>query len=106
MVDIRPRSFISSLKLGLSVFFHQRFGSKRLIHIFSSFGLCASYNDTMMYEAAAVFHRQPYNVLPPESETFILYVTNNADINVHTIDDHNTLHIMGIIQIIHRKVQF
>lgn len=34
MAAIRPRSFISSLQLGLSVFFHRRFGSKRLIQIF------------------------------------------------------------------------
>lgn len=31
------------------------------------------------------------------------YVADNADINVHTIDGHNTLHIMGIIQIITPK---
>ena len=54
MAAIHPRSFISRLQLGLSVFSHRWFGSKRLIQIFSSFGLCASYNDTMMYESAAV----------------------------------------------------
>jgi len=102
MAAIRPRSFISSLQLGLSVFFHRRFGSKRLIQIFSSFGLCASYSNTMMYEAAAVFHSQPH-ILPPESGTFVQYVADNADINVHTIDGHNTLHIIGIIQIITPK---
>ena len=60
MSVVRPRSFKSKLQLGLSVFFHRRFGSKLLIQIFSSFGLCASYNDTLMYEAAAVLHHPPF----------------------------------------------
>lgn len=102
MAAIRPRSFISGLQLGLSVFFHRRFGSKRLIQIFSSFGLCATYNVTIMYEAAAVFKRQPH-ILPPENGAFVQYVADNADLNVYTIDGHNTLHIMGIIQIITPK---
>ncbi|CAH0556725.1 unnamed protein product [Brassicogethes aeneus] len=102
MTAVRPRSFKSKLQLGLAVFFHRRFGSKRLIQIFSSFGLCASYNDTIMYEAAAVFHRPPH-VLPPETGTLIQYVADNADINVNTLDGNNTLHIMGIIQIVTPK---
>lgn len=85
MTALRPRSFKSRLQLGLSIFFHPRFGSKRLIQIFSSFGLCASYNETMMYEAATVLHRPPH-ILPPETGTFIQYVADNADINVHTLD--------------------
>lgn len=102
MTAIRPRSFKSKLQLGLSVFFHRRFGSKRLIQILSSFGLCASYNDTLMYESAAVFHPLPH-VLPPESGTLIQYVADNADINVNTLDGNNSLHIMGIIQIVTPK---
>lgn len=55
-----------------------------------------------MYESAAVFHRLPH-VLPPESGTLIQYVADNADINVNTLDGTNTLHIMGIIQIVTPK---
>lgn len=55
-----------------------------------------------MYEAATVFHRPPH-VLPPESGTLIQYVADNADINVNTLDGNNTLHIMGIIQIVTPK---
>lgn len=59
----------------------------------------------MMYEAAAVFHRPPL-ILPPESGTFIQYVADNVDINVNTLDGNNTLHIMGLIQIVtYLKVQ-
>lgn len=71
MSSVRPRSFESKLQLGLVVFFHRRFRSKRLI-LYKYFHLLvfASYNDTVVYEAAAVFHRPPY-VLPPESGTLI-----------------------------------
>lgn len=102
MTAVRPRSFQSKLQLGLSVFFHRRFGSKRLIQIFSSFGLCASYSETMNYEAAAVFSRPPH-ILSPETGTFVQYVADNADVNVNTLDGNNTLHIMGIIQIVTPK---
>ena len=81
MSVVRPRSFKSKLQLGLSVFFHRRFGSKLLIQIFSSFGLCASYNDALMYEAAAVLHHPPF-ILPPQTGTFIQYIADNADINL------------------------
>jgi hypothetical protein len=50
--------------------------------------LCASYHDTVMYEAAAVFHRPPH-VLPPETCTFVQYVADNADINVNKLDGNN-----------------
>lgn len=59
----------------------------------------------MLYEAAAVFH-QPPHILPPETGTCIQYVADNADINVHTLDGHNTLHVMGIIQIVTPKNSF
>lgn len=55
-----------------------------------------------MYEAAAVLHRPPH-ILPPRTGKFIQYVPDNADINLHTLDGHNTLHIMGIIKIITPK---
>ncbi|CAF4761720.1 unnamed protein product [Pieris macdunnoughi] len=53
-------------------------------------------------QLAAVLHRLPH-ILPPKTGTFIQYVADNADINVHTLDGHNTLHIMGIIKIITTK---
>lgn len=102
MSAIRPTSFFSRLQLGLAIFFHRRFGSRRLIDILSSFGLCASYYQVSAYEAAVVHHPQPH-ILPPESGTFIQFAADNADVNVYTIDGHNTLHIMGMIKIVTPK---
>lgn len=61
--------------------------------------MCASYNDTILYEVAAVFHH-PTHILPPETDPLNQYVADNADINENTLDGHNTLHIMEITQIV------
>lgn len=98
----RPRSFFSRLLLGLSVFFHRRFGSKRISDILSSLGFSNTYHEAMLYEAAIVKHPQP-NILLPETGAFIQYSADNADINVYTVDGHNTVHIMGVIQIVTPK---
>ena len=46
MAAARSRLFKSRLQLGLSIFFHRRFGSKRILDILSSLGVTASYNET------------------------------------------------------------
>lgn len=98
----RPRSFLSSVLLGLSIFFHRRFGSKCILDILSSLGFSNSYNDALLYEAAAISHPQS-NILSPGSGSFVQYSADNADININTIDGHNTMHIMGVIQIVTPK---
>jgi hypothetical protein len=40
---VRPRSFLSSLQLGLSVTLHRKFG--RVIDLCHALGFCASYNE-------------------------------------------------------------
>ena len=99
---MRPRSFSSQLLIGLSVFLHCRYGSKRLIDVLANFGFSASYKETVLYEVSTVYHSPP-SILPPESGTLIQYAADNADINVSTLDGHNTLHVMGVIKIITPK---
>jgi len=102
MSAMRPRSFSSQLLIGLSVFLHRRYGSKRLIDVLANFGFCVPYKETVLYEVSAVYH-PPLTILPPESGTLIQYAADNADINVSTLDGHNTLHVMGVIKIITPK---
>ena len=94
MTATRERSFSSQLLLSLSVFFHRRYGSKRLLDILSSLGFAASYSNTVQYEVSAVYHPQP-RILSSESGALVQYVGDNADINVQTLDGNNTLHVMG-----------
>jgi len=39
MSAVRPRSFVSPLQLGLSVYLHRQFGSKRLLEVLACLGL-------------------------------------------------------------------
>lgn len=64
----------------------------------SSFGFCATYNDAVTYEVSTVYHPQPRILSQPD--VILQYAADNADINVSTIDGHNTVHIMGVIKII------
>ncbi|CAG9782212.1 unnamed protein product [Diatraea saccharalis] len=102
MSSIRERSFSSQLLLGLSVFLHRRYGSKKLLDVLSNLGFAASYSNTLQYEVSAVYHPQP-RILSSESGAFVQYVGDNADINVSTLDGNNTLHVMGMIKIVTPK---
>ncbi|KAF0716418.1 SWIM-type domain-containing protein [Aphis craccivora] len=98
----RPRTFLSRLLLGISVFLHRRYGSKRLLDMLSNLGFSNKYNEVLLYESAAVNHPKP-KILSPAAGAFIQYSADNADININTIDGHNTVHIMGVIQIVTPK---
>ncbi|XP_071642214.1 uncharacterized protein [Temnothorax longispinosus] len=87
----RPRSFLSSIQIGVGVFLHRKFGSKLLIDTLSNLGLCASYNNVTLFEASAVVNSE---VLIKE-HAFSQYVFDNADHNVCTLDGLNTFHSMG-----------
>lgn len=92
----KPRSFISCVQLGLSIYLHRKFGSKLLVDVISRYGYCASYSDAVLYESSAVMQPPP----PATSETgaFSQYVFDNSDVDVHTHDGHNTFHCVGGIE--------
>lgn len=91
---VRPRSFLSPLKLGISVYANKKFGSRHIVDIFNSLGIGVSYNEVTRYLKSSTKHLQPII-----SETgFIQYVFDNADINVCTLDGLNTFHSLGGIK--------
>ncbi|GFX15283.1 uncharacterized protein TNCV_3302131 [Trichonephila clavipes] len=81
---VRPRSFLSPLHITLTVMFHRKFGSKKVINICHSLGFCASYKQATLYEASATF------ATPPEIKTgsFAQFVHDNADFNINTMKFH------------------
>lgn len=93
---VRPRSFLSSLQIGLAVSLHRKFGTKKIIDICNDLGFCASYNEARLYEISASF-QSAFELLPG---TAIQYVVDNSDFNVDTIDGKNTFHNLGRIAII------
>ncbi|GFY49085.1 uncharacterized protein TNIN_462621 [Trichonephila inaurata madagascariensis] len=62
----------------------------------------ASYGKTVQYEISIAYHPQP-RILSSESGARLRYVGDNADINIHTLDGNNTLHVMGMIKIVTPK---
>jgi len=99
MIAIRPRSpFHLNCCLVCQYFFIENM-DLNVLDILSTLGFAVTYKETLMYEVVIVYHPQPH-ILSPESGALILYIADNADINVYTIDSYNTAHIMGIIKII------
>ncbi|GFU61962.1 hypothetical protein TNCV_4022471 [Trichonephila clavipes] len=60
----------------------------------SRLGFAASYGKTVQYEISTAYHPQ-LRILSSESGTLVRYVGDNADINVYTLDDNNTLMLWG-----------
>lgn len=99
MCAARPRSYFSSLQVALSVMLHRKFGSRRIIDIFSNLGLCSSYDEALLCQDSFLLHGQP-NI---KEGVFSQWVFDNADHNVNTIDGKKTFHSMGGIQIVTPK---
>ncbi|GFX15136.1 uncharacterized protein TNCV_2480501 [Trichonephila clavipes] len=102
MAALRERSFSSQILFNPSVFLHRRYGYKRLIDVLYSLRFAASYGNTIQYEISAAYHPQP-RILSLESDVLVQYVGDNANINVHTLDGINTLHVMEMIKIVTPK---
>lgn len=93
---VRPRSFLSCIQTGLSCFLLKRFGSKDLLNLLSSLGLCASYNEANVFESSCLLNPERENICT--SGCFGQYVFDNVDHNVITIDGKGTLHAMAGIE--------
>lgn len=92
MTAVRPRSFSSSILLGLSCMMHTKFSAKGLIDCLYNIGLCASYSETIRFETSIVNDPDNFNFI---SDTYLQFVYDNADHNTATIDGKNTFHCMG-----------
>ncbi|GFY60002.1 hypothetical protein TNIN_383451 [Trichonephila inaurata madagascariensis] len=68
----------------------------------TSYPAPTSYGKTVQYEISIAYHPQP-RILSSESRALVRYVGDNADINVHTLDGNNTLHVMGMNRIVTPK---
>lgn len=92
MSSVRPRSFNSSILLGLSCMMHTRFAARGLIDCLYSIGLCASYSETVRFESSVVNDPEKIDII---SDTYLQFSYDNADHNTSTIDGKNTFHCMG-----------
>ena len=95
----RPRSLLCPIQVGLGVQMHSMFGSRMLIDLLHKLGYSVSYTEILQFQASAAFHQ---NIsLPPIPEDSVLhFAADNVDVDIRTLDGHNTFHGMGIIGII------
>ena len=62
---IRPRSFLSQLRIGVGVFLYKKFGCRLLVDVLSSLGVSASYKEIRHYETSAI--KQPDRAFLPSA---------------------------------------
>ena len=91
---VRPRTFVSPILLGVAVYVHRKFGSRLLVHILHKLGFSTGYNEAQLFEASCMKSTPP-TIL---SDSFMQFVFDNADFDVHTIDGFHTFHCMGGIE--------
>lgn len=80
---VRPRTFLSSILLGLSSFIHKKFAAKGLLDTLSYLGLFASYHETQLFESSIINDPEQYNI---SEDAFVQFSFDNADHNTNTID--------------------
>ena len=89
---VRPRSFLSPLLQGLSLMIHKKHASKTLIDSLCYLEFCASYSETILFEASVVNHSQTYQM---SSDSYVQFVFDNVDHNTNTFNGTKTFHAMG-----------
>lgn len=94
---VRPRTFLSSVLIGLSSMIHKKFAAKGLIDAMSHIGLCASYHETTLFESSIINDPEQYKIF---GDSFVQFSFDNANHDVNTIDGLGTFHTMGGIMMV------
>ncbi|KAF4531641.1 hypothetical protein B566_EDAN006572 [Ephemera danica] len=82
---------MSQLHVSLAIWLHMKFASRVLVDMISSLGLCASYAEVQRFELSAT--KCPQTII--DSNAFLQFAFDNADINKQTLTGHDTFHNMG-----------
>ncbi|KAI4478910.1 hypothetical protein M0802_014479 [Mischocyttarus mexicanus] len=90
---VRPKSFVSSVQVGLATMLNKQYKSKELIQVLHSLGFCSSYEELQFLETSILNH----NEVTTFHESYTQQVSDNPDQNASTIDNQNTLHAMSSI---------
>lgn len=94
MVAVRPKSFLSSIMIGVATYCYKKFGSKLLLNLLATLGFSASYDEASRLEGSYVMEAKE-TVVDVSVNPFSQFIFDNADFNVNTLDGHATFHAMG-----------
>ena len=93
----RPRNVLPPLQIGLAIQMHHHFRSRYLLDTLSAKGLCASYQEVQNFERVAAVQNGGELNGKVSDDSILLFVGDNVDHNICTLDGKNTFHGMGII---------
>ena len=94
---VRPRAVLMPLQIGLAVQMHHLSRSKFIVDTLSEMGFCASYKEVLRFEKNAANCVAP-DILGEDidtSGTVLLFVGDNVDHNIRTLDGKGTFHEMA-----------
>ncbi|KAJ8671046.1 hypothetical protein QAD02_002305 [Eretmocerus hayati] len=91
IASVRPRSFVSPILVGLPLVMHKHHASRYLIDSLSHIGFCASYEETLLFEASVAKNPEFLKYL----EAWIQCIFDNADHNTLTYDGRKVFHYLG-----------
>ena len=90
MSAARPRSFLSTIQVGLAVHMHRTFGSANAVNVLHNLSFAASYKECKKYEVPVMLTAQPEVI-----DSFHQWIFDNADVNIRTLDGIGKWHGMG-----------
>ncbi|CAH1114695.1 unnamed protein product [Psylliodes chrysocephalus] len=85
----RPRSFMSSVLVGLGVMIYQKFASKNLLDVLSNLGITASYNEARLYIQSHIV----CNAKKFLHNVWIHFGFDNADFPVQSLNGSKSWHV-------------
>ncbi|KAJ8684487.1 hypothetical protein QAD02_020279 [Eretmocerus hayati] len=97
IASARPRSFLSSVLISIAVMLHGRHGAKDTIQQLWSYGLCASYDEALIFQNSILNDPENFGV---SEDSYSQWMVDNLDANLQTIDGKNTLHVLGNLRVV------
>ena len=99
----RPKAIISPLQIGLAVQLNYHFRSRFLIDTLYNLGFCSSYSEVLRFEENATSRRSDNLISEIKSTGICLFVADNVDHNIVTLNGQREFHGMGMIAMITPK---
>lgn len=93
---VRPRAVLAPLQIGLATQLHHLYRSRFLVDTLSVMGFGSSYGEVQRFQKNAAGSVAP-DVLGEEVQGMALFVADNVDHNILTLDGKGSFHGMGII---------
>lgn len=86
-----PNKIMSPVLFGIGVFLYRKYASKEGIEVLNALGFSSSYNEISNFERSTVLCQN----ISFDSDAVFQIGSDNADMNIDTIDGKNSFHVLG-----------